>query len=246
MGHDSPFATPAPAGFRPPMAGVRPQVAPGASGGYNIQYMGNTKDMHRKSDSLRKFSGNTEDFASWSQHIIDHMTKVHSHWKYTLNWLATTDCVMSYANLRGHTLGPFNEDAVDLAIKFEQVLADWLPEKLYLRRDQLSGGKSEAGNGFAMWRRLHKDHVGDGEILEYAGTTVLREYGQCKKLSDVATHIDGWYELFDMYGKELEHAHKMTRGMFLDILPQELKTEILKEPKLNLAGHRALASWCRS
>ena len=152
-------------------------MAPGAPG-YNVQYMGNTKDMHRKSDSLRKFSGNTEDFAAWAQHIIDHMTKVHSYWKYTLNWLAATDCVLSYANLRGQTLGPFNEDSVDLAIKFEQVLADWLPEKLYLRRAQLSGGESEEGNGFAMWRRLHKDHVGDGEILEYAGTTVLREYGQ--------------------------------------------------------------------
>ena len=152
-------------------------MAPGAPGN-DVQYMGNTKGMHPKSDSLRKFSGNTEDFAAWAQHIIDHMTKVHSYWKYTLNWLAATDCVLSYANLRGQTLGPFNEDSVDLAIKFEQVLADWLPEKLYLRRAQLSGGKSEEGNGFAMWRRLHKDHVGDGEILEYAGTTVLREYGQ--------------------------------------------------------------------
>ena len=62
----------------------------------------------------------------------------------------------------------------------------------------------------------------------------------------MSTHIDGWYELFDLYGKELENAHKITRGMFLDIIPTELRTEILKEPKLNLAGHRALASWCRS
>ena len=174
------------------------------------------------------------------------MTKVHSYWKYTLNWMSTTEASLAYPDLRGQTLGPFGEDSTDLAIKFEQVLADWLPEKLYLRRDQLCGGKSEAGNGFTMWRRLHKDHVGDGEILEYAGTTVLREYGQCKKLSDVSTHIDGWYELLDLYGGELENAHKITRGMFLDIIPTELRTEILKEPKLNLAGHRALSSWCRS
>ena len=145
------------------------------------QYMGNTKDMHRKSDSLRKFSGNVEDFAGWSQHMVDHMTKVHSYWKCTLHWLSTTDGHLSYANLTGQTLGPFNEDAVDLAIKFEQVIVDLLPEKLYLRRAQLAGGKPEEGNGFAMWRRLHKDHVGEGEILDYAGTTVLREYGQCKK-----------------------------------------------------------------
>ena len=68
-----------------------------------MQYMGNTKDMHRKSDSLRKFSGNVEGFASRSQHMIDHMTKVHSYWKYTLNWLATTELSLSYANLGGQT-----------------------------------------------------------------------------------------------------------------------------------------------
>ena len=49
-----------------------------------------------------------------------------------------------------------------------------------------------------------------------------------------------------MYSRELEGAHMMTRGMFLDILPAELRTEILKEPKLQAAGHRALSEWCRN
>ena len=143
-------------------------------------------------------------------------------------------------------MGPLSEDAVDLSIKFEQLVVDWLPEKLYLRRAQLAGGKSEEGNGFALWRRLHRDYKGQGQVIEYAGTQCLREYGRCKKLADTSQHIDGWYELFDEYGKELEHAHHMTRGMFLDIVPAELRTEILKEPKLNGAGHRELAAWCRN
>ena len=65
------------------------------------------------------------------------------------------------------------------------------------------------------------------------------------KLSEVSDHIDGWYELFDMYGGELEHAHNITRGMFLDILPKELKADILKKTKLRGSGHRVLADWCR-
>ena len=210
------------------------------------QTMGDLKAMHRKSESLRRFNGLPEGFAAWTGHMADHMGKVHTAWKPLLNWLAVTDDPLDFAALHGQVIGPFNELATDLAVKFEQVIVDWIPEKLYLRRTQLAGGKAEEGNGFAVWRRLHREFKGEGQIIDYAGTQCLREYGKCKKLSEVSQHIDGWYELFDSYGKELEHAHHMTRGMFLDIIPAELRTEILKEPKLNNAGHRVLAEWCRN
>ena len=128
--------------------------------------MGNTKDMHRKSDSLRKFSGNATDFSSWTEHMIDHMSKVHPAWRYVLGWIATTEFDLSYAALQGYWLGPFREDAVDLACKFEQVVVAFLSEKLYLRRAQLAGGKSEKGNGFAMWRRLHREFTGESEVID--------------------------------------------------------------------------------
>ena len=50
---------------------------------------------------------------------------------------------------------------------------------------------------------------------------------------------------YDQFGKELEGAHTHTRGMFLDILPPDLKEEIRKKKKLASAGHRELAAWCR-
>ena len=53
--------------------------------------------------------------------------------------------------------------------KLEQLIADYLPEKQYLRRTQLSGGKPEDGNGFTMWRRLFRDNKGEGQIVDYAG-----------------------------------------------------------------------------
>ena len=214
--------------------------------GHMGQYMGDQKAMHRKSDSLRKFNGQPEGFAAWTGHMTDHMGKVHPYWRQVLNWLSSTNKPLDFASLHGVVIGPFDESALDLTVKFEQVIVDWLPEKYYLRRAQLAGGKNEEGNGFAVWRRLHREFRGEGQIIDYAGTQCLREYGRCKKLSDVSHHIDGWYELFDDYGKELEHAHHMTRGMFLDIIPTELRSEILKEPKLHAAGHRDLADWCRN
>ena len=85
-------------------------------------HMGNTKDMHRKSDSLRKFTGQAENFTTWSEHIVDHMAKVHPAWRYALTWLSKTDADLSYETLANLNLGPFQENALDLAIKFEQVI----------------------------------------------------------------------------------------------------------------------------
>ena len=64
----------------------------------------------------------------------------------------------------------------DLAIKLEQLLVDWIPEKDYNRRVELCGGPREEGNGFALWRRRFVDHRGDGEIVEYAGFEVFDEF----------------------------------------------------------------------
>ena len=164
---------------------------PGPSSLMGHQTMGDLKAMHRKSESLRRFNGLPEGFAAWTGHMDDHMGKVHTAWKPLLNWLAVTVDPLDIAALHGQVIGPFNELATDLAVKFEQVIVDWIPEKLYLRRTQLAGGKAEEGNGFAVWRRLHREFKGEGQIIDYAGTQCLREYGKCKKLSEVSQHIDG-------------------------------------------------------
>ena len=148
--------------------------------------------------------------------------------------------------LASEVLGPYNENARDLAIKLEQTLVDHLPEYLYNGRVQLCGGRDEASNGFNMWIRLHRENVGDSEVIEYADTECLRTYGKCTKRSEVSAHMDGWISLFDRYGQELVDAHRMTRNMFLNILPVEMKNKINEDPKLNGKGFRELAVWVRS
>ena len=252
-GSYDPHAWPPPAGNMAPPAANMPPPGHGASiphpghrGTALGRHMGDAKAIHSKSESLKKWSGSAETFISWTQHVRDHLAKVHPEWKGLLIWMGATDEPLEFQYLQGVTIGPFREDATDLSQKLEQLLADYLPDRHFLRRTQLSGGPSEDGNGFTMWRRLHRDNKGEGQIVDYAGSQCLREYGRCDKLEEVSAHIDGWYELFDNYGKELEHAHVMTRGMFLDIIPKDLRTEILKERSLAGAGHRALAEWCRN
>ena len=97
-----------------------------------------------------------------------------------------------------------------------------------------------------MWRRLHQDFAGEGEVVEYAGVEVLREYSRCNKLSDLPSRLDGWFELLDQYGHELAGAPTMLRSMFLNIIPKDLKNEIFRERSLVGADHRKLAECCRT
>ena len=214
--------------------------------------MGNQEKMDYKSESLKRFSGSPEGFKTWADRIIDHMGKVHPQWRGVLLWLARTDDDLSLRTLRHKTLGPFDEPADDLAIKFEQVLVDWLPESLYSRRGQLSGGPGEENNGFIMWRRLHHDNIGLEMHIANAGVDCLREYGRCQKMENLLSHLDGWRDLFQQYGSELEGAPNYVRSMYLDILPKELRTEISKEDRLEFANWKTIPStpgsargaWC--
>ena len=70
-------------------------------------------------------------------------------------------------------------------------------------------------------------------------------YGACSKLSQVTEHVDGWLDLFEQFGQELEEAHTTTRGMFIDILPQELKSDCMRKSKLQAMNFRELAVWAK-
>ena len=89
--------------------------------------MWNSIEIHKKSEFLRKFTGNPADFIDWSNHFMDHMAKVHISWRYTLEWVSKTKANLSMNRLRADWLGPYTENAHDLAVKLEQSLVDDLP-----------------------------------------------------------------------------------------------------------------------
>ena len=209
--------------------------------------MGDSEAMQRMNPALKRFTGEPGSFQDWAGHFIDHMAKVEITWRSTLNWLATTDEDLSYRRLEQEGIGPYRENAASLAMKLEQTIVDWLPERLYKRRVQLCGGPTEQNNGFKMWNRLYKQNKGTGDIIEYAGTETIREYPRCDRIADVADHLDGWQELLDNYGGELiGNAPKMLRSMLLNIIPRELKSEIMKDEKLCQKDYQGLADWCRA
>ena len=120
------------------------------------------------------------------------MAKVHISWRYTLGWIPKTTENLSMSRLRTDWLGPYRENAQDLAVKLEHLLVDYLPTTQSRKRKQLCGGEGEQGNGFQMWRRLFEDNRGSGDVVEYAGIEVLREYKACTKISEVSARMEAW------------------------------------------------------
>ena len=82
--------------------------------------MENQEALGRKSESLRKFSGQPGDFISWSEHFMDHMARVHQVWRPTLVWMSKTEEPLTMNPLRNDTIGLYRENAGDLALKLEQ------------------------------------------------------------------------------------------------------------------------------
>ena len=110
-------------------------------------FMGNQEAMERKT-SLKPFSGEPGDFGDWREHFMDHMFRVHSDWRATLEWLSKTPEDITLSHLNVEVMGPFKENAGGLAVKLEQLLIDYMPAKIDRRRNQLVGSQTEKNNGF--------------------------------------------------------------------------------------------------
>ena len=195
--------------------------------------MGNQEAVGRKSESLRKFSGQPSDFMNWSDHFMDHIARVRQVWRPTLLWMSKTKEPLTMHRLRNDTIGPYDENAGDVALKSEQTILDWMPDTLYKKRLQLAGGPGETGNRLAVRRRLFRDNKGSGDVVEYAGIDVLRDYPKCNKPSELSVHLHGWNELLDNYGTELAQAPRTLRSMFMGIIPKDLKSEIPQRERLD-------------
>ena len=140
---------------------------PHTTNGQNkIQHMGDQDAINKKDESLRRFDGSAAKFSNWAKHFVDHVARVHPAWRTALERFGKCSEDLSLRRLHNEVIGPLSEPAVDLSVKLEQCIVDYLPETMYDRRVQLCGGKAEANNGLAMWRRLHQYFAGEREVVE--------------------------------------------------------------------------------
>ena len=129
------------------------------------------------------------------------------------------------------------------AQKLKATIIGYMPQSMYNNQVELCGGPMEANNGFKPWRQLFEDHAGTGEIVEYAGIEALREFPRCDKHSEVVEHVDRWKTMIDTYGRGIPIPWLRVR--ILSMIPEDLKSEIMRDGDMVGAGHVRIIEWIR-
>ena len=110
---------------------------------------------------------------------------------------------------------------------------EWVTDTIYNRRIRWAGGFKEKGNGFEIWRRMHKEYHGSGDGIMLSGLKLLHEYPKHDKVEGLAAHLDGWENLLDEYGTGLQtHSPHMLRPMLVDIIPTSFDDDIITRPEI--------------
>ena len=104
-------------------------------------------------------------------------------------------------------------------------------------------GLNIKGNGQELWRRIYSEYAGSDKLLQIAGRTKLRDYGQCKNMKHLSHHVDDWTSLFYQYGDGIRAEHAKT--MVVRTLPDTIRVEVYRRPEVEALGLFQLIDWVR-
>ena len=130
---------------------------------------------------------------------MDHLSRTNRGWTQLLKYVEVQPTPIIYANLARQHVGGVN--SWDIACHLESFLVSWISKGLKNRRNALCG--NEPGNGLEMWRQLHREYKGTGELISASGRKVLQDFPRCKSLDQLSSHLDSWKQLVDDYGSKL-------------------------------------------
>ena len=181
---------------------------------------------YKHNPQLQIFNESIEGYAYWASRAADHIARQNYRWmeilEYSKNWKSGR--ITKHDLIRTHCDGV---NAWTIATKLESWLSDWMGKGLYNRKNQLAGGKTEAGNGLEIWRQLFIQYSGGTEAVRTGGQLRLKDWPKCTSMSKLEQHLDDWKNCLDEYGSELYSAPTMLRSMLLGILPDELEQEAI-------------------
>ena len=197
---------------------------------------------YKHNPQLQIFNESIEGYAYWASRAADHIARQNYRWmeilEYSKNWKSGR--ITKHDLIRTHCDGV---NAWTIATKLESWLSDWMGKGLYNRKNQLAGGKTEAGNGLEIWRQLFIQYSGGTEAVRTGGQLRLKDWPKCTSMSKLEQHLDDWKNCLDEYGSELYSAPTMLRSMLLGILPDELEQEANERPEL--VNHELIIEWVK-
>ena len=117
-------------------------------------------------------------------------------------------------------------NAWEVAIEKKSFTVSFLNEDL--SQDRLEFCGNEDLSRMELWRSVHSKYYGKGKLAALTGG--LQKFlasGMCEDHKALLGHISEWKQHLDLYGSELEHDTHTLRGLFMDLLPRELKDKLM-------------------
>ena len=135
---------------------------------------------------LMKFDATINSYVDWSQFILDHLSRTNRGWTALLRYIEIQPNPVRYEEPSAQHVGGVN--SWDIACHLETFLCSWISKSLKQRRKALCG--NQPGNGLEMWRQLHLEYKGSGELISASGRKVLQDFPRCKSMEHLSTHLD--------------------------------------------------------
>ena len=210
----------------------------GAQGHHGIGYapprsaptIGNFEISYKPNEALKKFSGDSANYKTWADRIMDHLARGNSYWRTLLKSLQACTLNIQRSWLEGQWVQ--GVCGWDLSEKLENFIMTYVGDSLYSRRIQLAGGEAQAGNGFEIWRKLYQEHHGGAEAVKLGGIRRLQEWPKCSNINNLNQHLDAWKECLETHNQELLNAPNVLRSMIMGIIPNDYEDEILVRPEI--------------
>ena len=117
----------------------------------------------------------------------------------------------------------------DIALDLWSFVSKRLGLTLYEKRVQLAYGTE--GNGVGLWRRLFCDYEGGDIVVQLHGRSLLQNFKPAENNHGLGTKLDEWQGMMTKYGGDIGPLTRQT--MLLKILPQALRTEIIRRDDLH-------------
>lgn len=173
-------------------------------------------------NELPIFNGDHSKYSHWKNKLTDHCCDTNPYWRALLQMCQETQHTIEYAPLANSRYGRFT--GWDLSLDLWNFMSKRLGQDIYDRRLQLANNVE--GNGFELWRALFTEYEGSDEYIALDGRTQLQNFPKIQSTTGITQHLNDWSSAMLKYGKDIGPVTRMT--MFLKILPESLRTDVLK------------------
>ena len=112
----------------------------------------------------------------------------------------------------------------DLSLDHWNFMSKRLGQDIYDKRVQLANGVE--GNGFELWRALFVEYEGSDEYIALDGRTKLQNFPPITSTKGITHTLNDWSHMMMKYGSDIGQVTRRT--MLLKILPDQLRTDVLK------------------